>query len=57
MSTYEEYTKEKVKSGKCDVRLSPDELSMLDELAEQNDATKSDVMRKALKAFYDWCTK
>lgn len=39
-------------SGKCDVRLSTEENSMLDILAERNRVSRSDVMRKALKDFW-----
>ena len=38
--------------SKCDVRLSEEENRMLDRLAERNDVSRSDVMRKALKDFY-----
>ena len=44
-------------SGKCDVRLSADELKMLHELASNNDVTKSDIMRQALRFFHRWCTE
>jgi len=44
-------------AGKCDVRLSADELNMLHELATNNDVTKSDIMRQALRFFHRWCTK
>ena len=47
----------KTASGKCDVRLSGKELQMLHELAEQNDVTKSDIMRQALRFFHRWCTE
>lgn len=47
----------KTASGKCDVRLSPRELQMLHELVEQNDVTKSDIMRQALRFFHKWCTE
>lgn len=39
-------------SGKCDVRLSAKESSMLDILAERNNVTRSEVMRKALYDFW-----
>lgn len=39
-------------SGKCDVRLSTQEDSMLNSLAERNNVSRSDVMRKALRDFY-----
>jgi hypothetical protein len=38
-------------SGKCDVRLSAEENSQLDRLAERNGVTRSDIMRRALKDF------
>lgn len=38
--------------GKCDVRLDKQELGMLDTLAERNDVTRSDVMRKALRDYW-----
>lgn len=41
--------------GKCDVRLSKEEDSMLSRLAERNDTTRSEVMRKALRDFARWC--
>jgi predicted transcriptional regulator len=34
------------------VRLNKEENRMLDELAERNEVSRSDVMRKALKDFY-----
>lgn len=39
-------------SGKCDVRLTSEENSMLNELADRNDVSRSDVMRKALRDLY-----
>ena len=39
-------------SGKCDVRLTTAENSMLDALAERNNVSRSDVMRKALRDFW-----
>ena len=44
-----------VKPGKCDVRLTSEELKLLKELAEDNRVTKSDIMREALRHFYKWC--
>lgn len=41
---------------KCDVRLNKEESAMLDHLSELNDASRSDVMRKALKEFYKFNT-
>ena len=38
-------------SGKCDVRLSKEEDAMLDDLANRNNVSRSDVMRKALRDF------
>ena len=37
---------------KCDVRLNDEEDAMLNHLAERNDVSRSDIMRKALKDFY-----
>lgn len=37
--------------GKCDIRLSKEEDSMLSRLAERNGVTRSDVMRRALRDF------
>ena len=39
-------------SGKCDVRLSAEEDSILNTLAQRNNVSRSDVMRKALRDFY-----
>jgi hypothetical protein len=39
-------------TGKCDVRLSTEELGMLEQLADRNGVTKSDIMRKALRDFH-----
>lgn len=39
-------------SSKCDVRLTPEENSMLNELAAKNDVSRSDVVRRALRDFY-----
>lgn len=38
-------------SGKCDVRLSAEEDSILTRLANNNGVTRSDVMRRALRDF------
>ena len=38
--------------GKCDVRLSAEEDSMLNTLAERNNVSRSEVVRKALRDFY-----
>lgn len=37
--------------GKCDVRLSAEENSALNRLAEQYETTRSEVVRKALRDF------
>lgn len=39
-------------SSKCDVRLTPEENSMLNELADKNEVSRSDVMRRALHDLY-----
>lgn len=39
-------------SGKCDVRLSTQEDAMLNSLAQRNNVSRSDVMRKALRDFW-----
>lgn len=39
-------------TGKCDVRLSAEEDSMLNRLSETNGVTRSDVMRRALRDFW-----
>ena len=41
----------KLLRGKCDVRLTAEEDLMLSQLAERNDVTRSEIMRKALKDF------
>lgn len=41
-----------VKPGKCDVRLSEDEMSMLEKLADIEEETKSEIMRKALRLLF-----
>ena len=41
-----------VKPAKCDVRLSEDEMSMLEKLADIEEVTKSDIMRKALRLLF-----
>lgn len=38
--------------GKCDVRLSRKELSMLERLSDLNGVSKSDVMRRALRDYF-----
>ena len=37
--------------GKCDVRLTAEEDLMLTRLAEKNEVTRSDIMRRALRDF------
>ena len=44
-------------SGKCDVRLTKKENEMLNYLAERNEASRSDIMRTALKELYKFNTK
>lgn len=39
-------------SNKCDVRLTSEENSMLNELADRNEVSRSDVMRRALRDLY-----
>ena len=41
-----------VKPGKCDVRLSDEEMKMLTHLADIEEVTKSDIIRKALRLLY-----
>lgn len=41
-----------VKPGKCDVRLSEEEMSMLEKLSDIEEVTKSDIMRKALRLLF-----
>lgn len=38
-------------AGKCDIRLSAEEDSILNELANRNRVSRSDVMRRALMDF------
>ena len=38
--------------SKCDVRLNAEERNMLEELAERNNVSNSDVMRRALRDLY-----
>ena len=40
------------KDYKCDVRLSSEENSMLNNLANRNEVSRSTIMRKALRDFY-----
>lgn len=44
-------TKDKF-SGKCDVRLSAEEDNILNILAQRNNVSRSDVVRKALRDFW-----
>ena len=44
-------------SGKCDVRLTNKENEMLNYLAERNEASRSDIMRTALKELYKFNTE
>ena len=44
-------------SGKCDVRLTKKENEMLNYLAERNEASRSDIMRTALKESYKFNTE
>ena len=39
-------------SGKCDVRLTAEENNILDSLANRNNVSRSDVIRKALRDFW-----
>lgn len=55
--TYNDRNREQdVFTNKCDVRLTKEENSMLNQLAERNDVSRSDVMRKALKDFFKFNT-
>ncbi len=38
--------------GKCDVRLSADEMDKLEQMVDETGSTKSDVMRKALNYLF-----
>lgn len=38
--------------SKCDVRLNNEERRMLEELAERNEVSNSDIMRRALRDLY-----
>ena len=44
-------------SGKCDVRLTKKENEMLNYLAERNEASRSGIMRTALKELYKFNTE
>jgi predicted transcriptional regulator len=41
--------------GKCDVRLSKNDMKILQELSESSGRTRSTVMRDALRFFHKWC--
>lgn len=41
-----------VKAGKCDVRLDENEMAMLEKLADIEEVTKSDIMRKGLRLLH-----
>lgn len=43
-----------VRIGKCDVRLDENEESMLNHLVDVSGDTRSGVMRKALKDYYNY---
>lgn len=45
-----------VTTNKCDVRLTSEENSMLNELANKNQVSRSDVVRRALRDFYNFNT-
>lgn len=47
----------KIKSAKCDVRLTREEDRMLDRLADRNGESRGAVMRKALRDFYKFNTE
>ena len=49
---YADNRKKNYSGGKVDVRLSRAENSILDELAERNNVSRSDIMRRALGDFY-----
>ena len=51
------YKGQTVFSGKCDVRLTAEEDSALSRLAELNETTRSEVMRKALRDFVKFNTE
>lgn len=43
--------------GKCDVRLTKEEDAMLNQLAELNEVSRSDVMRRALNDYWKFNTE
>ena len=47
----------RIKSAKCDVRLTREEDRMLNQLADTNGASRGEVMRKALRDFYKFNTE
>lgn len=46
-----------VKPGKCDVRLSETEMAMLQKLADTEEVTKSDIVRKAIRLLFKTYSK
>lgn len=48
------YRGQNVFTGKCDVRLTAEEDNALSRLAERNETSRSEVMRKALRDFVRW---
>lgn len=51
------YRGQNVFTGKCDIRLTAEEDSMLSRLANDNGVTRSDVMRKALRDYFKFNTE
>ena len=47
----------RIKSAKCDVRLTREENRMLNQLADSNGESRGSVMRKALRDFYKFNTE
>ncbi len=47
-----DFIDQSVKSGKCDVRLSETEMVMLQKLADTEEVTKSDIVRKAIRLLF-----
>ena len=41
-----------VKPGKCDIRLSDADMGRLEKIAKIEEATKSDIMRRALRLLF-----
>ena len=50
-------TDKRIKTAKCDVRLTREENRMLNQLADSNGETRGEVMRKALRDFYKFNTE